>query len=91
MERNCYCDLWTKSPEVLRKQGIPEGYCGICERCGRPGHLRHFPGPVPYTGAWCDRCYKMIGWMWLARTPLFWLGLVLLGWLGYRVVRALAQ
>ena len=29
--------------------------CGACERCGRPGHLRHYPG-VPATGIICDRC-----------------------------------
>jgi hypothetical protein len=46
--RNCYC----RPGEVT---------CGTCERCGAPGHARHFPGPVPYTGAWCDRCYRVVG------------------------------
>ena len=46
--RHCYC-----------KPG--ETHCGTCERCGVPGHTRHFPGPVPYTGAWCDRCYRFVG------------------------------
>jgi hypothetical protein len=36
--------------------------CGTCERCGAAGHTRHFPGPVPYTGACCDRCYRIVGW-----------------------------
>ena len=42
--RACYC-----------KRG--ESYCGTCEDCGRPGHTSHFPGAVPYTGAWCESCY----------------------------------
>jgi O-acetyl-ADP-ribose deacetylase len=58
--RGCYCSLWEKSPQTLEKQGVPRGYCGICERCGKPGHLRHAPGTAPYTGAWCDRCYRML-------------------------------
>lgn len=48
-ERNCYC-------------GEGETSCGTCERCGAPGHTRHFPGARPYTGAWCDRCYGIVGW-----------------------------
>lgn len=47
--RGCYC-------------GDGETSCGTCERCGAAGHTRHFPGPVPYTGAWCDRCYRIVGW-----------------------------
>ena len=53
----CYCSLWDKDPAFLKKQNIPAGYCGLCEKCGRPGHVRHFPGAVPYTGAWCERHY----------------------------------
>ena len=51
----CYCILWDKDPEHLKNKQVPEGYCGLCETCGRPGHTRHFPGAVPYTGPWCDR------------------------------------
>jgi hypothetical protein len=47
-QRGCYC----KPGDVT---------CGECERCGAPGHTRHFPGPVPATGAWCDRCYRIVG------------------------------
>jgi O-acetyl-ADP-ribose deacetylase (regulator of RNase III) len=54
---SCYCNLWNKEPEMLKKQGIPKGYCGLCEVCGAPGHLQHFPGSVPYTGAWCRKHY----------------------------------
>ncbi len=46
--RNCYCRPGDAS-------------CGTCERCGAPGHTRHFPGPVPSTGSWCDRCYRIVG------------------------------
>jgi hypothetical protein len=51
---NCYCESVTK--EYREKYGIPEGYCGICEVCNAPGHTQHFPGAVPYTGAWCNSC-----------------------------------
>jgi len=47
--RGCYC-------------GDGDASCGTCERCGGAGHTRHFPGPVPYTGAWCDRCYRIAEW-----------------------------
>ncbi len=53
----CYCDLWNKSPDTLEKQGVPRGFCGLCDVCGAPGHLQHFPGAVPFTGAWCRKHY----------------------------------
>ena len=60
MPRDCYCDLWNSNPASLERRGVPRGFCGHCERCGQPGHTRHFPGAVPYTGAWCDRHYRRI-------------------------------
>ena len=54
---HCYCALWEKSPQTLEKQGVPRGYCGLCDVCGAPGHLQHFPGVVPFTGAWCKKHY----------------------------------
>jgi len=59
-DRSCYCDLWNTNPSVLEKQGVPRGFCGICEKCQKPGHMRHHPGAVPYTGAWCDYHYKIL-------------------------------
>jgi hypothetical protein len=35
-------------------------YCGFCEKCGKPGHTRHFPGAAPYTGTRCDYHYRMV-------------------------------
>jgi hypothetical protein len=61
-KRGCYCGLWDTKPEVLEQQGVPYGYCGFCEKCGRPGHTRHFPGAVPYTGCWCEYHYRMLLW-----------------------------
>ncbi len=58
--RMCYCSLWGTGPEVLEQQGVPRGFCGLCRVCGRPGHLRHHPGSVPFTGAWCDRHYRRL-------------------------------
>ena len=57
-ERGCYCGLWEKDPAFLIAQGVPRGYCGICVRCGQPGHLRQAPGASPVTLAWCDGCYR---------------------------------
>jgi hypothetical protein len=57
---NCgYCELLRAKPEFSRSQNLPEGYCGRCH-CGKPGHVRHFPGSAPYSGAWCDFHYWRI-------------------------------
>ena len=45
--RNCYC-------------GEGPTHCGTCQVCGKPGHARHFPGPLPYTGSWCDTHYTIL-------------------------------
>ena len=68
--RECYCASLDRA--FLVKQNIPEGYCGICERCGQPGHTQHFPGPVARTGAWCDRCVCVVAWTWPLNHPLVW-------------------
>ncbi len=62
-EPGCQCSLWTKQPGVLASQGIPRGYCGLCEVCGRPGHTRHFPGTSPCTGSWCQAHYRRLAWL----------------------------
>lgn len=59
-ERGCYCGLWEKSPEVLIQQGIPQGFCGVCDICKKPGHTRHFPGASPVTGSWCDLHFRLV-------------------------------
>jgi hypothetical protein len=74
-QRQCYCG--SLDAAFLREQKIPEGFCGICERCGQPGHTQHFPGPVPYTGAWCDRCVRIVALTWPLRSPKVWLGIIL--------------
>lgn len=59
--RNCYCGLWEKDPEFMRdEKGYNPGFCGKCEICGKDGHLSHFPGPMPYTGSWCDYHYYVM-------------------------------
>ncbi|AOS45699.1 hypothetical protein Verru16b_02786 [Lacunisphaera limnophila] len=68
--RQCYCA--SLDADFRQKQHIPVGYCGICERCGQPGHTQHFPGPLPYTGAWCDRCVKIVALTWPLKHPAFW-------------------
>ncbi|MDE2039223.1 MAG: hypothetical protein KGO96_06520 [Elusimicrobia bacterium] len=56
MNKDCYCDLWDKEEgrQLLIKKGVPRGFCGLCERCGAPGHTRHFVG-LPRTGCLCFR------------------------------------
>ena len=68
---NCYCTLWEKDPKILESQGVPRGYCGMCDSCGQPGHLRHAPISMPYTGAWCDACYQKAVWRGLINWLLF--------------------
>lgn len=58
--RGCYCDLWEKNPAALEAAGVPRDHCGSCQTCGRPGHIRHFPGPVPFTGSWCDFHFRLV-------------------------------
>jgi hypothetical protein len=45
--RKCYC-----------RPGA--SHCGACQVCGLPGHACHFPGPLPYTGSWCDAHYAIL-------------------------------
>lgn len=45
--RNCYCR-------------DDAAHCGTCQVCGKPGHASHFPGPLPYTGSWCDVHYAVV-------------------------------
>jgi len=52
---NCYCE---EQKALLNSNGektenIPNGYCGLCEICGNPGHVRAHPS-LPITGSWCD-------------------------------------
>lgn len=58
--RNCYCNIWDKDPDLMKKEGYIPGFCGKCEICGKDGHMCHFPGPVPYTGSWCDYHYYVM-------------------------------
>ena len=56
----CYCSRLEDDATSFEENGIPKGYCGICDICGKQGHIRHFPGPLPYTGSWCDEHYDMM-------------------------------
>ena len=47
----CYCEEREKHPGGFLE--IPEGYCGICDVCGKPGHMRAHPHYAT-SGAWCD-------------------------------------
>ena len=88
-DRNCYCVQWERNPAPLEREGIPRGFCGLCERCGRPGHTRHHPG-APSTGTWCNHHYRIlvvfhpmsrIGFfVWLCALAA--LGIALWKWLG---------
>ena len=51
--------MWSEHPDSMRAKGIPPGFCATCEFCGDFGHASHYPGPLPYTGSWCDVCYKV--------------------------------
>ncbi|MDX8377311.1 MAG: hypothetical protein R8L53_04740 [Mariprofundales bacterium] len=56
----CYCNTrYTNAEfnESLQKEGIPEGFCGMCCICGQPGHTKSHPHH-PYTSAWCDKHWQ---------------------------------
>lgn len=56
-ELGCYCSE-RKNPKMKEYfSDIPEGYCGFCDICGKPGHMRAHPRS-PTTGAWCDEHYS---------------------------------
>ncbi|MDQ6979382.1 MAG: hypothetical protein Q9M09_04285 [Mariprofundaceae bacterium] len=51
---DCYCEERLSDPELAAvMEEIPEGYCGLCDTCGKPGHTRAHPH-APVTSAWCD-------------------------------------
>lgn len=51
---NCYCNERKTNPAVAEPmKDIPDGFCGICEICGKPGHTKAHPH-LPTTGSWCD-------------------------------------
>jgi len=58
IKQDCYCD--SLNDQYLKENSIPKGFCGICEICKKPGHTQHFPGAVPYTGAWCNECLQIV-------------------------------
>lgn len=61
MDRNpCFCSLRDKDPNYYSKQGIPDGFCSLCNICKKPGHACHVPAPLPYTGGWCDEHFQLI-------------------------------
>jgi len=76
----CYCNLWDTDPKVLQEQGVPSGYCGLCNVCGKPGHTMHFPGAVPYTASWCKfHYYRAMILHPMGSIGIFLWGLIVLG------------
>ena len=57
-ELSCYCSYIDR--QLLENEDLPLGFCGLCDVCGNPGHVRHHPGAVPYTGCWCPRHYRIL-------------------------------
>ncbi|MFZ5867091.1 MAG: hypothetical protein ACOYXY_14500 [Thermodesulfobacteriota bacterium] len=56
----CYCADRRSNAQVAElMKDIPEGYCGICDVCGKPGHTRAHPS-LPTTGAWCDEHWAQL-------------------------------
>ena len=65
--QDCYCDHKKENFFVhsipAKKSNIPDGYCGLCDICDAPGHIRPFPGSSPSTGGWCNVHYNMAAWV----------------------------
>lgn len=56
----CYCPDRKNNPKVAElMKNIPEGFCGICDICGKPGHTKAHPN-LPTSGAWCDEHWEQI-------------------------------
>ncbi|MCV6638047.1 hypothetical protein [Candidatus Albibeggiatoa sp. nov. NOAA] len=59
-DESCYCQERQRNPELAKAlKEIPEGYCGICEVCGKWGHTRAHPR-LPITSAWCDEHWEQL-------------------------------
>jgi len=54
----CYCSERESNPELAQSlKNIPEGYCGLCDICGEPGHMRAHPR-LSTTGVWCEQHWQ---------------------------------
>jgi hypothetical protein len=78
-ERGCYCIAWETEPKLFETLGYPRGFCGFCQRCGKPGHTRKVPGPFSFTGAWCDFHFRLVLWFDPRASIGFWV------WIGVAV------
>jgi len=58
--RGCSCRFEHLTTRTFRD--VVPSSCGVCRRCGAPGHTRKPPGPLAKKGAWCDRCYAIVEW-----------------------------
>lgn len=59
-ESDCYCQDRQHNPQLAEHLAdMPEGYCGICEVCGKWGHTRAHPR-LPTTSAWCDEHWQQL-------------------------------
>ncbi len=55
---SCYCKERATNPKLAGEmKEIPNGYCGFCEICGKPGHMCAHPR-LPTTGVWCDEHWE---------------------------------
>lgn len=55
---------WVEPPPILPQAcqcDAPDRHCGgPCVVCGRPGHLRQHPAPLPASYSWCNEHYVEI-------------------------------
>jgi len=55
---DCYCQERLQNPRFAESlKDVPPGYCGLCDVCGKPGHMRAHP-QLPTTGCWCDEHWQ---------------------------------
>jgi hypothetical protein len=52
---SCFCSEREKDPRSFSH--VPDGFCGFCDICGEPGHVRPHPTEA-FTGAWCDEHWR---------------------------------
>lgn len=89
---DCYCDLWEKEDmrQDFLRRGVPPGFCGLCERCGRPEHLRLLPGSAQ-TRCLCFR-HRLLHYAGIFASPFniyglaTWFGLGFTAWAAWQLL-----
>jgi len=79
-DETCYCQQRQHNATLAKAlNDMPEGFCGVCEICGKWGHARAHPR-LPVTSAWCDEHWEqLVNYRIITLADIIhWLGLILI-------------